>query len=177
MKRRASCFFAILFLSVILAGCGNSKEGTKEVTRTDTPPTQEVPAAGEKTEEIDIYTINETSLELEDVKAVVSYEGELAPGTVVDAVADSFFEHGIEIGIDHVEMEGDMVIVSFTGEEKGKAPLCNTGSGVEGVILDAVSQSLLDNIDSCKEVVFRIEDRAYESGVFAFDYDQAYKWK
>lgn len=177
MKRRASCFFTILLLSVIIAGCGNQKEGGKEVTQTETPSTQEVTADGEKTEEIDIYTINETSLELEDVKAVVSYEGELTPEIVVNAVADSFYEHGIELGIDHVETEEDMVIVSFTGEEKGKAPLCNTGSGVEGVILDAVSQSLLDNIDSCKEVVFRIEDRAYESGVFAFDYDQAYKWK
>lgn len=177
MKRKTSCFFAMLLLSAAITGCGKANDDKNKPVPTETARVEETGANGELTEEIDIYTINETSLELEDVKATVSYEGELAPQIVVDAVADSFLEHGIEIGIDHVETEDAMVIVSFTGEEKGKAPLCNTGSGVEGVILDAISQSLLDNIDSCQEVVFRIEDRAYESGVFVFDYDQAYKWK
>lgn len=175
MKRKMSCFFALLLLSVMAAGCGKANDDKSRPVPTEVLQTEETD--GEKTEEIDIYTINETSLELEDVKATVSYEGELTPQIIVDAVTGSFLEHGIEIGIDHVETEKDMVIVSFTGEEEGKAPLCNTGSGVEGVILDAISQSLLDNIASCKEVIFRIEDRAYESGVFVFDYDQAYKWK
>lgn len=177
MRKKISYFLALLLLSVMMTGCGNSDGGGNRNTPSETAPVEETNANGMKNEEIDIYTINETSLELEDIKAAVSYEGELTPQIVVDAVTDSFLEHGIEIGIDHVETEGDMVIVSFTGEDKNKAPVCNAGTGVEGVILDAVSQSLLDNIDSCKEVVFRIEDKAYESGTFAFDYDQAYKWK
>lgn len=182
MAKKLYGYAAALFLMTgiaVLTGCdsqGGDDVHTKQESQETSSSTEEA-SDEEVTEQIDIYTINESTLSLEDSTAMVTYRGQLDVKTVVDAVVESFSEHGVEIGIDHTDMEEDAAIVSFTEESEGKAPLCNAGSGVESAILDGISQSILDNVPDCKEVIFRIKDEDYESGVFAFDYDQAYKWK
>ena len=71
-------------------------------------------------------------------------------------------------------MEGDTVIVSFLF---GKAPLSTVGSDVEETILNSIANSLLDNVEDCKKVIFRAEGEAYESGHYAFEVDEAYATK
>lgn len=123
----------------------------------------------EQSTEIDIYGINEESLESEPAHAII--EGEVTAKSIVQAVVDDYKAKSIEIGIYDVSEEDAKVIVSF---EYGKAPLANVGSDVEETILNCISDSLMDNLDSCESVVFRAEDGSYESGHFAFDYDEVY---
>ena len=119
-------------------------------------------------QEVPIYSINDDSLESEQTYVTVE---ELTPEAVVKAVVESLEEHSLEIGIDSVTMEEDTVIVSFL---YGKAPLSSVGSTVEETILNSIADSLLDNIDGCKKVVFRAEGEAYESGHYAFGIDEVY---
>ncbi len=118
--------------------------------------------------EVPIYSINDESLESE--QTYVEME-EITPKTVVQAVVDSLAEHSLEVGIDSVTMEGDTVIVSFLF---GKAPLTSVGSTVEETILNSIADSLLDNVEGCKNVIFRAEGEAYESGHYAFGFDEVY---
>ncbi|SFR90284.1 hypothetical protein [Anaeromicropila populeti] len=121
--------------------------------------------------EIQIYSINKETLECEAATALLPSDTEITPELIVQEVVSSYVDSGIDIGIYYVKEEKDNVVVSF---EKDKAPLVNVGSGVEATILNSISQSLLDNIESCKGVIFRMEDDAYESGHFTYKYDELY---
>ena len=48
------------------------------------------------------------------------------------------------------------------------------GSGNEAAILDAIAQSLLDNLTDYSKVIFRVEGKAYVSGVFEMDINDVY---
>lgn len=124
------------------------------------------------TKEISIYSMNESTLEVEMVTALVPADSEITPQLIVDLVSDSLVDRLITVGIDSVTTEGDAVIVSFKSDGP---PLTNVGSGVEDTILNAYAQSLVDNLkDKYPKVIFRKDGKAYASGHFEFGIDEVY---
>lgn len=119
--------------------------------------------------EVNIYGINDTTLESEPVKGMI--EGEVTAESIVLAVVKDFEEHSLKIGIDSVTAEGTTVIVSF---KKDMAPLVQVGTDVEVTILNCISDSLLDNLDDCSAVIFQAEGEAYESGHLYYEKDEVY---
>lgn len=175
----------LILTMALLSGCGKKEENnvdsgqTTEVMSSEAENKEQDEQKSENNEEevvvenqgpkeVPIYSINDTSLESEQTYVTVE---ELTPEAVVLAVVDSFEEHSLEVGIDSVTTQEDTVIVSF---QYGKAPLSTVGSTVEETILNSIADSLLDNIDSCKKVIFRAEGDAYESGHYAFGIDEVY---
>ncbi len=124
--------------------------------------------------ELLIYGIQGETLESEQVGVLIPEETVITSEYIVNQVVEVFAEDSIDIGIDSVLEEGDNVIVSFQAD---KAPLYNVGSGVESTILDSISMSLLDNVPTCKNVIFRVEGKAYQSGHIELGIDEIYKWK
>lgn len=124
-----------------------------------------------KQKEVSIYSIDENTLDIVSVVALISEDTVLTPEIVVDMVVDSFEDRLIIIGIDSITVENDAVIVSF---KKDQAPLYNTGSSVETGILDAIAQSIVDNIKEYPKVIFRVEGEAYVSGHMEFKIDEVY---
>lgn len=178
-----------IFSSVFLLACGRTSGGSEAGTTPSgssgaAAPVTPAPATGANTasgnqgsgakeKELQIYSINDDSLEQQDTTATVTCgeDGKVTAKTIVDAVVEDFQNHSIDIGIDEVTEQGAVVYVSF---QNGTAPLANVGAGVESTILDCISQSLLDNLDSCTRVVFRAEGEAYVSGHFEFGKEEAY---
>ena len=180
-KYRRGVGLLILILTMALLGaCGKKTEDNKDSQQTQEEQTSsqqaEVNTEEENVEEennqgpqeVPIYSINDNSLESEQTYVTIE---EVTPESVVSAVVDSFEEHSLEVGIESITMEEDTVIVSFL---YGKAPLSSVGSTVEETILNSIADSLLDNIDTCKKVIFRAEGEAYESGHYAFGVDEVY---
>jgi hypothetical protein len=90
----------------------------------------------------------------------------------VEKVVESMADETFMIGIDDVDEEGDAIIVSFLDNQP---PVMNVGSSVEGEILDAIAQSLLDNLEGeYEKVIFRVMGKAYSSGHFEFGINQVY---
>jgi len=143
------------------------KEGTTDSVKKDTPDLPE-------TKEMLIYGIQNETLESQQVSVSIPKKSKITAEFIVDQVVDVFAENSLDIGIDSVTQEGDKVIVSFKAD---KAPLTNVGAGVETTILDSISMSLLDNLDTCKNVIFRVEGKAYTSGHIELGIDEVYKWK
>lgn len=116
------------------------------------------------------------SLEAEEITVKVNADSTkgLTAQIIVDAVMDLFEAQGANIGINQVEQNENTVIVDFNGE---KAPVVNVGSAEETAILNCISMSLLDNLDDCQQVVFHVDGDCYESGHYAFELNEAYKWK
>lgn len=123
------------------------------------------------TKEVNIYTMNETTLQVESAIALVPADTVLTPEIIVDMVVDSFADRLVIVGIDSVTKKDDTVIVSFL---KNEAPLYNAGSGLESTILDAIAQSLVDNLPEYPKVIFRAEGEAYATGHNEFRIDEVY---
>ncbi len=143
-----------------------SSTETNEIKETDSPTI--MPAA---TREISIYTINQDTLGVESVVALVPADSENTPQLIIDQVTDSLADNLVEIGVDEVTTQKDTVIVSFKSDQP---PLTNVGSALEKTILDAIAQSLVDNLKDFPKVIFRVEGKPYSSGHYSFGLDQIY---
>lgn len=121
--------------------------------------------------DLTVYTVNADTGEIEPVTALIPEGSEITPDLIVSTVVDSMADQSIEIGIDSVTTQEDKVIVSFL---KDKAPYSDMGSGYEAAILDAIAQSLIDNLKDYKKVIYRVEGNAYVSGVFEYGIDEVY---
>lgn len=141
----------------------------KNMNSTDTTETPTVKPAA--TKEVSIYTINQNTQGVESVVALIPQESEVTPDLILDLVTDSLADSLVEIGIDDVTTQKDAVIVSFKADQP---PLINVGSTLEKTILDAIAQSLVDNLKDYPKVIFRVEGMAYSSGHYSFGIDQVY---
>lgn len=181
--------FAIVCMVCMLAFTGCKKESSpdqkeNENTNTMEPANEEAspsplpeestspePEQEEKTEgkKVNIYGMNEDTQESEPASAVI--KGEITAESIVQAVVDNYSRNNIEIGIYSVVQEDSTVIVSFDSD---KAPIVGVGSGAEDTILNSIADSLIDNVENCKSVIFRMEDGPYESGHYIFGIDEVY---
>ena len=121
--------------------------------------------------ELIVYTVNAEG-NIEPVTALISEDSRITPELIVETVIESMADQSIIISVKNVMTENDTVIVNFTKENSPGNK--NMGSGYEAAILDAVAQSLIDNLTDYSKVIYRIDDNAYTSGVFEFGIDEVY---
>ena len=141
---------------------------------TSTNETEKDPTSkdNEKSEiELPIYTINDETLETEDAIAYVSADTKITAKVIVDEVVKAFSANSYEVKIESVSQEGDTVVVNF---KKDSAPVSGVGSSEEITTLDCISYSLLDNLSTCKKVIFRVEGEAYASGHIEYGINEPY---
>lgn len=134
---------------------------------TDPTPTVIQPTANT---EISIYVVN-SSGDLETVPALVPANEEITPKLIVDTVVDAMADQSLIIGVESVSTENDAVIVSFYSNQ---APIINVGAGLEDAILNAIAQSLTDNLKDYKKVIYRVEGGPYVSGHIELELNEVY---
>lgn len=120
--------------------------------------------------ELMIYIVN-SNADLDPVYALVPADKELTPKLIVDTVVDSMADQSLFIGVESVTTQGDTVIVSFY---KDQPPLKDVGAGFESAILDAIAQSLIENLDEYNKVIYRAEGGPYISGHLEMGIDEVY---
>lgn len=149
------------------------ESNTDESTLSETVESKEESETVERvaTKEVSVYTINKDTQGVESVVALVPEDSEITPQLIIDLVTDSLADRLITVGIDSVSTEQDTIIVNF---ESDQPPLVNVGSGLEKTILDAIAQSLVDNLPDYPKVIFRVEGQAYESGHLAYGLNEVY---
>lgn len=168
----------VLFLIVFVSACTKKDEEKKDSSvaivtpsvaqNKDTVKATVTPAA---TKEIYIYTMNENTQDVESVSAVVNEDTKITPELIVDKVTDSLGERLIDVGIDSVTTEKDTVIVNFKSDTP---PVVQVKQAVETTILDAIAQSLVDNLPEYPKVIFRVEGKAYRSDNLSFGLNDIY---
>jgi len=175
-------FCLLLFLMLFITGCSHSSQEenkhtpTQPLLITQTPPvTQEGELVATPTEKIDFilsemkeiyfYTVNPDTFETEAVSAVVQSGFAEDPNELILLICDSLEDVGYEIGIKSAELDGDNVVVDFYSET---CPVIGLAEEEEKAVLDAIAQSLLDNLVGQNGVVFQVMGEAYESENFSF---------
>lgn len=118
-----------------------------------------------------IYTIDPDSGQIEPVTAMIPDDTVIDPGLIVDKVVEAMSDKSLQVGIESVTANSGKVIVSFYSDQP---PLANVGAGIELAILDAIGQSLIDNLPDYNEIIYQVEKQAYESGHMALGIDEAY---
>lgn len=144
---------------------------TEETVTTDeTTPT---PVAIQPTANIDlpIYDVNIDTGDIDTVTALIPQDVEVTPELIVEKVVEAMADQSIIVGIQSVSTKDQTVIVNFF---KDKAPVADNGSGYEASILDAIAQSLVDNLEDYSKVIFRVEGEAYVSGHIELGIDEVY---
>lgn len=120
--------------------------------------------------ELIVYVVN-SSTDLDPVTALIPANNEITPELIIDTVVDSMADQSLVIGIEDVSTQDDTVIVSFYADQP---PLSNVGSGLEDAILNAIAQSLTDNLDDYHKVIYRVEGGPYISGHIELGIDEVY---
>lgn len=158
----------------------SSNDDSKDIdeeksNQTEDDPTDKVaptPTVIQPTKNIEllIYVVN-SSTELDPVTALVPADVEITPELIVDTVVDSMADQSIAIGIESVTTKDDTVIISFYSDQP---PLSNMGSGLEISILDALAQSVTENLDEYNKIIYRVEGGPYRSGHIELGIDEIY---
>lgn len=168
----------VLFLMVLTAACTKRAEVKKDSSVTIVTPSAAKEKEADKfgvapaaTKEISIYTMDENTQDVESVSAVVNADTEITPELIVDMVSDSLAERLVDVGIDSVTTDKDAVIVSFKSDTP---PVVKVDLTVETTILDAIAQSLVDNLPEYPKVVFRVEGKEYKSDNLSFGLNDVY---
>lgn len=146
----------------------NHDSNDEELLDDDTPTTTVIQPT--RNIELLIYVVN-SETELDPVIALVPADNEITPSLVVDTVVDSMADQSLAIGIESVTTQDDTVIISFYSNQP---PLSNVGSGFEVAILDAIAQSITENLDDYNKIIYRVEGGPYISGHIALGIDEIY---
>jgi len=121
--------------------------------------------------ELMIYTIDSNSGDIEPDIALIPEGNVITPELIVTTAVESMADQSLKVGIENVSTEGDAVIVSFYSDQP---PLRDVGGGIETAILNALAQSLLDNLDDYSKVIYRVEGNAYSSDHIELGFDEVY---
>lgn len=117
-----------------------------------------------------IYTIDDIEGQLVPLKVPVTSE-RVTPELIMNEVLDNIDE---TVLVTEIETVKKRIYVSFSEEH---VPIKKCSKKFETLILDCISNSLLDNIPYVNKVVFRSEKGAYHSSNYAFGIDEVYSSK
>lgn len=147
---------------------------TKSATSTQKTTNQEedatpTPSVMQPSANVDlqVYTVNVDTGNIDTTTALLTQDTEITPALIVNTVVESMADQSIDVGIDEITTKGDAVIVSFT---KNNAPVIE----YEAAILDAIAQSLIDNLKEYSKVIYRIEGKAYVSDHYELGINEAW---
>ncbi len=182
MRSRIGIIICSILVLCVFAGCKRPSEdgpgptATPELSITqDVKPTGTTQApltvAPTDSTELPIYTLSGDFSELAAVTAMVDAQQEITEALVVDAVVDALADNAIYVRVNSVSNTDDVVTVDF---DATSPPVSQVGAGIEGLILDAFAQSLLDNVSSCKAICFSVDGGDYASGHFEFSKEDVY---
>lgn len=120
---------------------------------------------------LQIYTIDSGEEQLVPLKVPLDAD-RVTPEFIMDKVLENIDE---KIVVTEINVEKSRIYVSFSDESAPLQKKCS--ETFETLILDCISNSLLDNLSYVDEVVFRSEKGAYHSQNYSFEMDEVYSTK
>lgn len=177
MKKIIPVIYGII-LMFCLAGCGVfenvddmelTQEEIQEANHSKEPAVVSKGSV-EKVEVLSLYTIDPIEEQLMPLKVPIKTD-RITPELILDEVLANIDE---KVVVTEFEIEDECIYITFS---KDYAPVKKCSKKFETLILDCISNSLLDNISYIEEVAFRSEDGSYRSDNFSFGEDEVYSAK
>ena len=121
--------------------------------------------------ELPMYSVDGSTSEVKATVQLIPMDSEVTADLIVQLFVDDLADNSYTIGLKSVKEEGNYIVVNF---EKDLPPVSGVNKESEVAILDAIAQSIIDNLVDCKGVVYRVDDKSYVSDNFIFDYEYIY---
>ena len=118
-----------------------------------------------------LYTVDAASETVVSTTVMVSADTEMTPALVLDYIVESLNDESLSLSFDDIKYSDGVCIVDF---DDSIYTIAGKSSELELAILDCIAQSVLDNVEGCKQVIYRIHDRAYSTANLSFAYDFVY---
>lgn len=178
---RLLCVLFVLLLCGNILACGNEDDTDDFLTpapsltklNNEVSEIPDITYSPSEMKTMVYYTLSE-DLENEEATAVLPSDTVLTAKYIVDYVVESMENVSVYVNISSVTVDGESVIIDFKGDS---APVIDTEPDEEVAILDSISQSILENIDYSKYVIFRVDGNAYQSQNRSFGADYIYLGK
>lgn len=180
MKKRSEkvCVFLLVALFLLpLAGCGSDAVPDEDIAAIPTAaaatPSKPTPSVGFSLSDmtnITYYTLSE-ELETVEVTSVLTENTKMSPEELVAYVTATMEDVSVTVRVREVTTQDTSIIVDF---ESDSVPVCFANERLEGAILDAIAQSLLDNFPEYGSIIFRAGGAAYQSDNRSFDLNYIY---
>lgn len=171
MKKITKSMMALMIFLMMVQGTGcESKQTENPVQETSAPSS----VATSKEKSIQVYTIDEDSLESTSETVYLMGGEKLNAKNIMKEVINLFAMHGITIHLDTITKKENTIYISF---QKDAAPVCGVSETVEEIILESIAKSLVDNLDNYEQVVFLVEGDAYKSDNMQMEKDEVFWWK
>lgn len=176
--RRFAFFLVLGCVLVTMTACegGHGEYEEMELTKEDMESLDSTPVPSvdasrtDEIETISIYTVDSVEEQLVPLKVMVSSE-RITPEYIVEEVIRNLDE---KVEVTEIQVKDNRVYVMF---HESYVPVSGCSKVFEELILDCISNSLLDNIPYIEEVVFQCSDRAYQSDNFSFGEEEVYRSK
>lgn len=184
MSKRRSFMLIIALLCVIIFACActgkkpdpviKQQDITSEPSPDDNDDTTVAPLISN--EEFNLiaikyYTVNPDTFALKSTTAMVREDAEVTPSLILDYLCDSLEDESVTLSYKSADISDGICTINFDDSIVG---ISKQSAELEMAILDAASQSILDNVDGCKGVRLRINDEAYSTQNFKFALDDIY---
>lgn len=117
---------------------------------------------------INYYTVNVATNAVICSTSMISDVTEVTPMLIADMIIDSLNDESLTLGVISAELSGETCIVDFDDSIRAYAD----NPDFEDAILDAIAQSILDNVEDCNSIVYRIMGKEYitENNSFSLNY-------
>ena len=136
---------------------------------TDKPVTPLITGQNFKLVGIYIYTVDATLESVVNKTVMVKDTTEITPELIIEYILDSLKDESVNVSVKDVEYKNGICIVNF---DESIIAIAKSNADIENAILDAIAQSVLDNVEGCKKIKYRINGSAYSTAnrTFALDY-------
>lgn len=170
-----ACVFCLTLFVICLCGCsGSQREEKKQPSRSAAEIKQQLiddnNAVGDATVDdfasVQYYTVNVTNNSLATEEMLVDPEMEVHCEMICDVVLDALEDQSVFIEFVGVSMDGGTAVVNFSGDFTDENDLTED---TETCVLDAIAQSLLDNVADCSGVSFLTDGESYSSQYRSFE--------
>ncbi len=116
------------------------------------------------------YTVRSDG-QLERATSMVEGKTSITPEVVLDFLLDALEDESLVLNVDSVKISDSVCIISF---DDSIYDIASEGERIENSVLDAIAQSILDNVADVTGVAYRIKGDRYETVNNSFTLDSVY---
>lgn len=183
MKHCKYGIFLIIVLSVLFFACAcsgnkqgfdNTKKTPTESLTDDSDDTSVTPViTGENFNLIAMkyYIVNASNSTLKTTTAMIRDDAEITPKLILDYICDSLEDESVTLSYKSIEVNDGICTINF---DDSIIRIAEQNADLEEAILDAASQSILDNIEGCRGISLMINDGEYSTQNLKFSLTDIY---
>ena len=180
MIKKSILFFLLIVFAVTLCAChkedpdpsGQNPDSSPTPTTPDTVTIAPVISGGgiNLVAKL-IYTVDASTAKVVRSTVMVRDDTDITPALVIDCIVDSLKDESLNLSFDGVEYSDGVCVVDF---DDSIYTIAGKSADLEDAILDCIAQSVLDNVEGCMKIIYRIHNEAYSTVNRHFAYDFVY---